>query len=190
MPIFDGLDIPAVEWCSVAQAILWIEARDVPLKEFHESLLPDRIDPIPQSLEESGKKGLVLQASTGRVKLRGKPSKGQVEVVFDDSQQPSHAKCDAWGEVETIPPGKVEEAGLAGLLDESGEFIGSDPSLSSQWAYSEVEVDFKLLPALYPAPRGEKVRIGEDPVPVGQKSPEPQRKTPALAALPPPSAQP
>jgi hypothetical protein len=185
MPQFDGLDIPAVEWCSIPQAILWIEARDVPVKEFHESLLPDRIDATEEE-KESGKKRLVLQAATGGVKLRGKPSKGKVEVVFDESQRPSHAKCDEWGELATIPPGKVEEAGLAGLQGENGELIGCDPSSTAQWAYSDVEVNFKQLMALYPAPAGEKIRVGGNPVPVGQTDPVPTHETTATLALPPP----
>jgi len=188
MPILDGLDIPAVEWCSIPQAILWIEARDVPLTEFHESLLPDRPVTLIDRRNESGKKRLVLQASTGGVKLRGKPSKGKVEILFDNHQKPSHAKCDEWGGRETIPPQKMEEAGLAGFENENSELICGDPLSASQWAYAEVEVNFKQLMKVYPAPAGEKVRVGGDPVPVGHASPIIDADGPRVLALPSPDA--
>lgn len=196
MPILDGLDIPALEWCSIAQAIQWIEGRDAPLNEFHESLLPDHAEPISDRSIESGRKRLVLQAATGGVSFRGRPSKGKVEILFDESQKPNHAKCAAWGKVEAIPPGKVEEAGLAGLEDEKSELICSDPLSASQWAYAEVEVNFKQLMKLYPAPAGEKLRVGGEPVPVGRTDPVtigelhpvPIANAPRPLALPPPSA--
>jgi hypothetical protein len=188
MPIFDGLDIPAVEWCSIPQAILWIEARDVPLTEFHESVLPDLSQPVPERQKESGRKRLILQAASGGVKFRGRPSRGKVEIVFDQDQKPSHAKSEQWGEVETIRPDKIELAGLAGLQAEGGELIGCEPSSPTPWAYAEVEVNFKQLMALYPAPAGEKVRVGGDAKPVGRTDPAPDGDTPPPLALPPPHA--
>jgi hypothetical protein len=44
MPIIDGgIDIPALEWCSILEAVLWIERRQVPVAPAFELAIPDRI---------------------------------------------------------------------------------------------------------------------------------------------------
>jgi hypothetical protein len=183
MPDFDGLNIPATAWCSIPQAIRWIEDRQIPLDRFYESLLPGRGDRTYHSVNDSSKKRLILQAANGGVTFRGKPAKGKMEVVFDARQWPSHVRCSEWGNVETIPPDKVEEAGVTGLPDDNGELIGCDVPSGPPWAFSEVEVNFRQLMAWYPAPDEERIRIGGRPVPNHQP---PQQ----LLALPPPLCQP
>jgi hypothetical protein len=168
VPVFDGLNIPAMAWCSISQAIQWIDARRVPLEGFYDSVLPDRTGRPFRAAGNAGKKRLVLQVSAGVLTLRGKPAKGPMEIIFDEQQHPLRVKCVDWGEAETIPADKMMQAGVAGLQEDHGDLIGTDTPSGLPWAYADIEVDFSQLMTLYPTHGAEIVRIGEKPTPIGQ----------------------
>ena len=175
MPIIDGvLDIPALEWCSVRDAVFWIEFGQVPVEPRYENMIAGRIPWLsldanmriityPQSLC----KLVALSSLDNGVKLRGKPAEGLRSVRFD-TDGVGLVECDVWGYAVEIPLFRLKDnaselafkdASLTGVLRDSRIFA-TEELPDTFWAYSEVVVSFSDLIRLCPRDGSESIRVG------------------------------
>lgn len=172
MPVYEGIDIPAVEWCSIRQAIMWIEFGQVPVEPCYENLLPDRVTEVSEERWASGKRKLFLHASTAGVTLHGMvpEERGQYPVAWEGSRPVFDC---VWHGNEPVPVEDVISAGIDGLYEDGvwGEKTFSDSLLAppfymdpqDYFCYANLKVYLPNLLARYPAPAGVSFRIGGEP---------------------------
>lgn len=176
MPIVDGvLDIPALEWCSIREAILWMEFGQIPVSICYESALADRISSLALVFDENMRtascRGLCMLAALvsleNGVKIRGCPAE-RVQRVTYDSDGLLHVDCETWGKPTEIPLSLLKDnvsefafdkANMTGVLMDSRLF-STEERPDSFWAYSEVTVSFRDLIRLFPKDGSEDIRIG------------------------------
>lgn len=178
MPIIDGgIDIPALEWCSILEAVLWIECRQIPVDPAFEAAIPDRISRV--GLDEQGRSlgdpmtfqnslgKLFALACAGGVSLHGRPALGKIKKTINHIG--TFIASDKWGGDVHIPSEKIKEAGIAAFSEAakfgflSDGFCYSDTLLpKSAWAYSNTCVSFLELADRHPPAQGQSIRIGEN----------------------------
>lgn len=165
MPVAEGgVDIPALEWCTVTQAAMWIEHRQLPVDFFHAGALPDRIyAPLLEYRSEldfcmDGWNKLFVLACAGGVPFRGYPAIGFENIESKDGT--ALIRCESYGDLELIPAEKIVQAGLAGFISD-GLILYYDLN-GTKWAYSLIQVDFRALIGRHPPAKGQEFRIGGD----------------------------
>lgn len=159
MPVYEGVDIPALEWCSIHQAVLWIQYRQVPVEPAFASILPDQVDAVHDEAWQEACGKLFVQASAGGVVLRGALGQRPLTVRYDSGKRV--IESNGWTHVEVIPPERVKHAGVRQLRTCKQL---SDPNVRPTWVYARVHIDFRSLLKKYPARDGTVFRIGGDPV--------------------------
>lgn len=102
MLVFEGVNVPAVEWCSIDQALLWINDRQVPVSWKFDAMIPDRLTTrgtwdghfCLRGKYRNALDRLLMRAGLGRIELRGAALAGFIAVHH------SANKSDYW----TGPP--------------------------------------------------------------------------------------
>jgi len=176
MPIIDGgIDVPALEWCSITEAVLWIEFRQPPIEpiweEAFENRLPtfginERGEGFRNPMTYLGSLGkLYAHLCAGTVSLRGRPAIGPVTVSNGLFGRSYH--CQKWGDVQLIEAQKIIQVGqdefntasTSGLLIDT-IFFPDHAEFES--FYSNLCVDFTQLAERFPPNSGQNIRIGAD----------------------------
>jgi hypothetical protein len=176
MPIIDGgIDVPVLEWCSIAEAVLWIEFRQPPIDPIWEEAFEDRLPTFGMNERGEGLRSpmtylgslgkLYAHLCAGTVSLRGRPAIGPVTIsngLFGRS-----VYCQKWGDVQLIEAQKIIQAGqdefntasINGFLTDTIFF--SDHS-ELAWVYSKLFVNFMQLAERFTPNNGQNIRIGVD----------------------------
>ena len=165
MPVAEGgVDIPALEWCTITQAAMWIEHRQLPVDFFHAGALPNRIyAPLLEYRSElhfcmDGWNKLFVLACAGGVPFRGYPAIGFEHIASKDGT--ALIRCERYGDLELIPAEKIVLAGLAGFISDGAILYYAHNDV--KWAYSLIQVDFRALIERHPPAKGQEFRIGGD----------------------------
>jgi len=170
------IDVPALEWCSIMEAVLWIECGRKPVDSCFENSLPGRrpligvaedgktlTDPSSYPMGASILHNMCIVA--GGVTLRGRPAIGpQWSELRPEFGEYRHAD---WGDITAIPRDKIASAGQSAFLRAGQNGILTDgwdykcPVLpKSAWSYSCVQVNFEQVARLYPHPGSKELRFG------------------------------
>ena len=159
-----GVDIPALEWCSILEAAIWIEHRQPPVDFYHAGALPNRIYPPLLGFRSTldfcmdGWNRLFVLACAGGVPFRGCPAIGYQDVKYECGTP--IILCDKFGDYELIPVDKIVQSGLFGFIH-NGTILFYDIN-DTKWAYSFIQVDFRALVKRHPPAKGQAFRIGGD----------------------------
>ncbi|WP_144243535.1 hypothetical protein [Azospirillum argentinense] len=180
MPIVDGfISIPTLKWCSLCDAVLWIEhgrppvafrftgAVSVPFLGLDENGQDLRISQIYR--DSFCKLYSVLCADNGAA-LRGRPAIGAQRISYDYGKR--HVFCSEWGnDPVIIPKNRIEEASILefenAVVDSvltDGRIHPSEIRPDTAWAYAAPEVDFERLAMWFPRGDVQNLRIGEEKV--------------------------
>jgi len=176
MPIADGgIDVPAREWCSITEAVLWIEFRQPPIDFRWEGSFEDRIPILGTNehgeglyspttyLRSLGK--LYAHLCVGTVSLRGRPAIGL--AIVSKGQFGRSINCQEWGDVQLIEAEKIKIAGEDEFTEASTSDIFTntiyiDGHSKLEWVYNRLCVNFAELKERFLPKNGEDIRIGGD----------------------------
>lgn len=179
MPIVDGvIDIPALEWCSILDAVLWIDCGQIPVDPRWENAITGRVPSI--ALREDGNwvmasvenypQGLsklyAMVCAEGGVSMRGRPAVGLRKIGRGSIGEPL-VECEQWGDFLLIPRERARvahrhafsTAGKFRILTD-GMIYPDDLALETSWVYNDVEINFNDLVIRYPRTQGTNIRIG------------------------------
>jgi len=154
-----GVEIPALEHCSLAQACIWIEHGEAPVEIISEGALPGRAhDAWLGGRLNNYWKGwceLFALASAGGITFEGHPAIGIRNIDFKDFFT---IDCETWGPKEAISISRINQAGNIGFCPFGYSLVFQ--TNKECWGYCGLTVDFRTLYKIFPPPDGKAIRIG------------------------------
>ena len=150
MPIVCGEETPALEWCSIEQAVCWIERGQEPVDEFYEGVRRASMTDCQSELVDeerlSGLSKLYLLAQNSRVRLRGTEVTTQGPKFSPNLQVPANAATKSILEYQIIDPVKIRSIDVRRFCDMfrywNGCLEGDGGSQGHAWAYSNIQANF------------------------------------------------
>ena len=157
MPVIEGKQVPALEWCEFWHAVDWINQGLEPVEpkydEIRKLILDEDIKLWPHGVR-GAKAKLYMYACDGTVRFRGNPSVCLAKDATDAHNLLRRQGLFVFGEKEIIPPEKFEVAGIKALEDagdlDCSKYLGENNWTG--WQYIDVQVNFTDLKARYPYP--------------------------------------
>jgi predicted DNA-binding transcriptional regulator AlpA len=175
MPIIDGgIDVPALEWCSISEAVLWIECRQEPIDPRWWNHLPNRlpvftIDSQGHFISSAGiyrdsLKILYMHLCAGTVRLRGCRIDDEYPPI---GKQSSAENCILINDdrAEIVSLDNISEINHSLLIDAASTGVLrlitiNDPI--EKWKFINPQASFVDLIARFPPKEGQSIRIGTD----------------------------
>jgi hypothetical protein len=178
MPIVNGIDFPALEWCSILDGVLWIEYGRVPVDSRWAGVVHGNETEVIANLERYQKSLGTLYALVcieKGVAVIGKPAVGIKTISHTQFGTNSIyslgpvINCQGWGELAEIDFSKLREVGILVFFDAykwgvltDGKMYASERVPETAWAYNDVKVNFGDLSNKFPRNEVKNLRVGGD----------------------------